>query len=200
MRGCGIKLEAQPFNERFHTRAVTICPTAIIAGLTMSIGFDREIVPGTTGDYHTNLINKANAAYDLLYKRNYDFCFLHVKAYDEAGHDRLVDKRVDFVRKIELMLERFLELCRHELDDCLICITGDHSTPIYYGDHSFEPVQFSISSKQAIIDGKPIFLADKVEHFDEVEASLGCLGRFPGSEAMPLIFKIRERIEKQGYS
>ena len=200
LRGCGIKLEAQPFNDRFNTKAVAICPTAIIAGLTMSIGFEREIVPGTTGDYHTNLMNKADAAYDLLYKRNFDFCFLHVKGYDEAGHDRLVDVRIDFVKKIELMLQRFLEHSKNEPHDCVIAITGDHSTPIYYGDHSFEPVQFTISTKQAMVDEKQMFLSDNVEHFDEVEASLGCLGRFPGSEIMPLIFKIRERIEHQGYS
>lgn len=27
-----------------------------------------------------------------------------------------------------------------------LCITGDHSTPVEYGDHSFEPVPFTICS------------------------------------------------------
>jgi 2,3-bisphosphoglycerate-independent phosphoglycerate mutase len=36
-----------------------IAPTAIIAGLGMSLEMDIVEVEGATGDYHTNLINKA---------------------------------------------------------------------------------------------------------------------------------------------
>ncbi len=199
LRGCGIKMEAEPFNNLFGTKAVSICPTAILAGLTMSIGIDREVVPGATGDYHTDLNKKADAAYDLLYKRGYEFCFLHVKGYDEAGHDQLVNMREEFVKKIDEMVVRFIDQARGESVDCVISLTGDHSTPMYYGDHSFEPVPFTVSTKQSIIDDKPFFLADSVEHFDEVSAAQGVLGRFPGREVMKLMFKIRDRVNKSGY-
>ena len=36
-----------------------IAPTAIINGLGQSIGIDVVKIPGTTGDYHTNLDLKA---------------------------------------------------------------------------------------------------------------------------------------------
>ena len=40
-----------------------IAPTAIIAGLGISLGMDIVEVEGATGDYHTNLINKAGNSY-----------------------------------------------------------------------------------------------------------------------------------------
>lgn len=199
MRGCGIKIEAESFDHKYNTKAVSICPTAILAGLCLAIGIPREVVPGTTGDYHTNLMKKAEAAADLLYKRGYNFCFLHVKGYDEAGHDKLLDKRIDFVRKTDAMIGHFVELTKQEGQDCLIAVTGDHSTPLYKGDHSFEPVQFTMSTKQAMVEGKPFFLSDNVSKFDEIDASLGCLGRFPGTELMKLLFKVKDRIAQNGY-
>jgi len=43
-----------------------IAPTAIIAGLGMSLGMEIVEVEGATGDYHTNLINKAGNLYCFL--------------------------------------------------------------------------------------------------------------------------------------
>lgn len=200
MRGCGIKIKAEPFNERFNTKAVTICPTAIIAGITMSLGFDRVQVEGATGDYHTDLTAKARAAYDLLYRKGYEFCFLHVKPFDEAGHDSCIERRLDIARRIEEMMRTFMEKCKDEKEDCLVVITGDHSTPLYRGDHSFEPVNFTVASKDAFWQQKPFFLCDQCQVFSEIEAAKGSFGRFPGKEIMPLVFKIRERLDQKGFA
>ncbi len=34
-----------------------------------------------------------------------------------------------------------------------ICITGDHSTPVAYGDHSHDPVPFAIARVRDVVDG-----------------------------------------------
>ena len=78
-----------------------IAPTAIIAGLGMSLEMDIVEVEGATGDYHTNLINKAGFIIIYIYQfidsfieninKDYDFGFLHVKAVDDCGHDKNID-------------------------------------------------------------------------------------------------------------
>jgi 2,3-bisphosphoglycerate-independent phosphoglycerate mutase len=47
-------------------------------------------VEGATGDYHTNLGAKKDALIRLLTPpdASYSFGFLHVKAVDDAGHDK----------------------------------------------------------------------------------------------------------------
>lgn len=42
---------------------------------------------GATGDYNTNLLNKGIKALELL-GTEIDFIFLHIKAVDDAGHDK----------------------------------------------------------------------------------------------------------------
>lgn len=199
LRGCGIKMKTEPFNSKFQTKAATICPTAIIAGICIAIGIERFEVPGATGDYHSDLNKKAEAAVDILYRKNFEFCFLHVKGYDETGHDRLLNKRLEFCRKIEEMLLLFLTMAAAESEDCLIAITGDHSTPLHLGDHSYEPVPFTVCSKEAYWREKHFFITDDCSSFDEIAAARGVLGRFPGREVMPMLFKLRDRLKQKGF-
>ena len=51
-------------------------------------------VPGATGDYHTDLLAKGRACTDNLLNTDYTFGFLHIKAIDDAGHDRNVNLKV----------------------------------------------------------------------------------------------------------
>lgn len=41
------------------------------------------------GDYRTSFKAKAEAIADALQSGSFDFAFLHVKAVDDTGHDRL---------------------------------------------------------------------------------------------------------------
>lgn len=164
----------------------------------LTIGIERVVPEGATGDYHTDLKVKARTAYDLLYKQGYEFCFLHIKGYDEAGHDKLICERTKMAQQTDEMLGLFMDLAKQESDDCIISITGDHSTPMYYGDHTFEPVQVTISTKDAFFNSKTFFLKDDCQVFNEVEAGKGILGRFSGSELMSKIFKLRDRINEKG--
>ena len=67
----------------------------------------------------------------------------------------------------------------------IICLTGDHTTPVEVGDHSFEPVPVSISIASEVLDclegKKKEFWGDCVEKYDEVSACEGVLGRFSGN-------------------
>ncbi|AQK40308.1 probable 2,3-bisphosphoglycerate-independent phosphoglycerate mutase [Zea mays] len=169
LRGCGIRIEVPAFETKHGLAPCMVAPTKIIAGLGLSLGIDILEAPGATGDYRTLLTSKAKAIAKALsspmgtpprvfvpgedeYKagkeNGYDFGFLHIKAIDDAGHDKAVKLKV---RGLEAVDRAFGQLARllWEAENAghyqyFLCVTGDHSTPVEYGDHSFEPVPFAI--------------------------------------------------------
>lgn len=115
----------------------------------------------------------------------YNFGFLHIKAVDDAAHDRDADLRVALLERVDRMLDYLAKeieiLANIQERKFLIVLTGDHTTPVALGDHSCDPVPF-------VIHGVGFDLgADNVKEFDELSCSLGSLGRFRGSEVMPLL-------------
>ncbi len=84
-----------------------------------------------------------------------------------------------------------------------MCVTGDHTTPIRLGDHSFESVPFAISTQESIYrllnnNSRKDFLndfKDDVNSYDEISCASGALGRFPASEILPLMKKMKYKLE-----
>ncbi|KAJ4795766.1 hypothetical protein LUZ62_047012 [Rhynchospora pubera] len=137
-----------------------VAPTKIIAGLGLSLGIDILEAPGATGDYRTLLTSKAKSIASALtapsqppprvfvpgeeeFKpgrvEGYDFGFLHIKAIDDAA--------ILKVRGLEAVGQLTKLLWQAEASGSFqyyLCVTGDHSTPVEYGDHSFEPVPFAL--------------------------------------------------------
>uniref|UniRef100_A0AAV1V0S4 Metalloenzyme domain-containing protein n=1 Tax=Peronospora matthiolae TaxID=2874970 RepID=A0AAV1V0S4_9STRA len=215
LRGPGERIDVPPFADKHGLTPFMIAPTCIIAGLGMSLEFKIALAPGATGDYHTNLCSKAETALELLRSNEYDFGFVHVKAVDDAGHDRDVEKKVHFIERademIALLLEGIHTTCQDEDNDVTIIVTGDHTTPVKYGDHTFEPVPLAIArvgyayeklqhhikvgeTKQQTSDdtGPPGPLTDRVTRFSELAAARGALGRFAGDQVMELVKSFRE--------
>eukprot|EP01080_Neovahlkampfia_damariscottae_P003732 gene3732-6620_t len=189
-RGCGVRINAENFEKRHQLKSFMIAPTAIIKGLGMT--FDMKIVnsKGGTGDYHTDLNSKRVALIDT-FKNNIDlnFGFLHVKAVDDAGHDKNLDLKIEFIEKIDLMIGDILNDLKGLNDgNFLFVVTGDHSTPVLIGDHSYEPVPFSIWDLKS--DKR-----DSVECFSEIEAAKGNLGRFSGLQVMKIIKSFLKFVE-----
>uniref|UniRef100_K3WQF7 Metalloenzyme domain-containing protein n=1 Tax=Globisporangium ultimum (strain ATCC 200006 / CBS 805.95 / DAOM BR144) TaxID=431595 RepID=K3WQF7_GLOUD len=220
LRGPGERINVPTFEEIHGMKPFMIAPTCIIAGLGMSLGFDLVKAPGATGDYHTNLISKAETALHMLKKEAYDFAFVHVKAVDDAGHDRDVAKKVEFlelghldlcvihfIQKADEMIAHLIEGVHDELQDheVTIVVTGDHTTPVKYGDHTFEPVPLAIarvnsayaclnaqsSSSEVTGNANASPLVDSVQTFCELSVARGSLGRFAGDQLMGLIKKYR---------
>jgi 2,3-diphosphopglycerate-independent phosphoglycerate mutase len=181
-RGCGVRINAPNFEEKHKLKSFMIAPTAIIKGLGMTFDMDIVVSKGGTGDYHTDLNSKRIALVDTFKnKPEYDFGFLHIKAVDDAGHDGNLDLKIKFIQKIDVMIGDILkDLEEINNGEFLIVVTGDHSTPVELGDHSYEPVPFAIWD----ILGKE---KDKVEVFSEIEACKGDLGRFSGLQVMNII-------------
>lgn len=93
MRGPGERIDVSSFQEQHQMKAFMIAPTCIIAGLGLSLQMDVLQAPGATGDYHTDLQSKAKTAIEAFASPMYDFGFIHIKAVDDAGHDRDLEKK-----------------------------------------------------------------------------------------------------------
>ncbi|GMF12341.1 unnamed protein product [Phytophthora lilii] len=212
LRGPGERIDVPTFTEMHGLTPFMIAPTCIIAGLGMSLGFEIATAPGATGDYHTNLRSKAETALKLLRSGDYDFGFVHVKAVDDAGHDRDVAKKVHFTERADEMISVLLEgihaECGDEDNEVTIVVTGDHTTPVKYGDHTFEPVPFAIAragaayerlqhfkyadDSNSVNNSSPGPLTDEVTQFSELAVARGALGRFAGDQVMKLVKSFRE--------
>ncbi|XP_078443248.1 uncharacterized protein LOC144712799 [Wolffia australiana] len=169
LRGCGIRIEVPSFVEKHGLRPCMVAPTKIIAGLGLSLGIDILEAPGATGDYRTLLTSKSTAIAQALsaplqpcprvfvpgedelkpgFSDGYDFGFLHIKAVDDAGHDKASLYKVRALEAVDRaisQLAKFLWTAESSgRFEYYLCVTGDHSTPVEYGDHSFEPVPFAL--------------------------------------------------------
>jgi 2,3-diphosphopglycerate-independent phosphoglycerate mutase len=177
LRGAGVKLKVPKFDTIHNVKSFFIAPTAIIRGLGMTIQSEIVDVPGTTGDVHSNHSAKFEVALQKL-SEDYNFGFLHIKAIDDLGHDRNNEDRVTLIEKIDKMIGKTFE----SLKNVVMVVTGDHSTNTHIGDHSFEPVPFVLCHSQSEIQHPSLT-------FNEIDCSKGDLGRFPGSQILPTIFK-----------
>lgn len=73
---------------------------------------------------------------------------LGLQAIDDAGHDKASIFKAKGLEAVDRAIGQLATLLwQAESSGAFqyyICVTGDHSTPVEYGDHSFEPVPFAI--------------------------------------------------------
>lgn len=193
LRGCGRRLAVPTFAERHGgISAFMIAPTCIIAGLGLSVGIHIERVDGATGDYRTDLSAKARAASAAI--AHHDLGFIHVKAVDDAAHDRNIARRIEWLEKIDAQLiAPIIDTARRANERIAVIITGDHASPVIYGDHSCEPVPFVVCIDAARADDEQsehAAMRDAIDRFDEIEAARGALGRFCGDQVMGIVRQV----------
>ncbi|PIA63391.1 hypothetical protein AQUCO_00201021v1 [Aquilegia coerulea] len=193
LRGCGIRIEVPPFEKKHDLWPCMVAPTKIIAGLGLSLGIDILEAPGATGDYRTLLTSKATAIAKALSAPvqpcphvfvpgednhkpgrvdGYDFGFLHIKAIDDAGHDKASIFKVKAMEAVDRAIGQLARLLWQAESTgnfhYSLCITGDHSTPVEYGDHSFEPVPFALCRLENFVKavgGEAIVMGTSLEPF-----------------------------------
>ncbi|XP_061362088.1 uncharacterized protein LOC133305861 isoform X2 [Gastrolobium bilobum] len=192
LRGCGIRIEVTPFINKHGLWSCMVAPTKIIAGLGLSLGIDILEAPGATGDYRTLLTSKASAIAKALSaplqssprvfvpgedehkagrSDGYDFGFLHIKAIDDAGHDKASILKVKALEAVDTAVGQLARLLWEAEStgnfQFFLCVTGDHSTPVEYGDHSFEPVPFAMCRLKDFVGsiGESIISTTSLEPF-----------------------------------
>lgn len=159
----------------YGVRGAVIAGGALYRGVALASGMETIDVPGATGGLDTDLRAKADAAIEALGTR--DYVFLHVKGTDNAGHDQDAEGKRAFIERIDR--ELFAPLVeRIDWRETHLAFTGDHTTPIDYGDHTPEPVP--------VLFVGPNVVPDDVASFGERAAGCGGLGRFSG-RVLPMI-------------
>jgi len=159
----------------YGVRGVVIAGGALYRGVALACGLATIDVPGATGGLDTDLRAKADAAVRAL--ETFDLVFVHVKGTDNAGHDQDGDAKTAFIERIDgelfaPILEGIDETSTH------LAFTGDHTTPIDFGDHTVEPVPILFFGPNVRTDG--------ARAFGEREAGGGGLGRWSG-RVLPML-------------
>ena len=185
IRGAGmLDKEVISFTAKYNIKACFIAGAAMYKGVAKYVGIDVIEVPGATGDIHTSLVSKSEAA--ISNRNKYDIVFTHIKATDSLSHDRKPKEKKKFIERID---EQFFSKVKDEFD--IIVVTGDHTTSSIFGEHTADPVPLLIYSTVAQ-------RKDPVKNFAERKSYKGILGYIKGQNLMKIILNKMNKLEKFG--
>ncbi len=185
-RGAAKYPDVPSVEEVYGVSASVVAAGALYIGVAKVVGMDYIPVDGATGTVDSKIINKAKAAIREL-EGGKDVVFVHMKGTDNASHDHNAEAKVKFIEKID---ETFAWLDDNiDWNETHLSFSGDHTTPIRYGDHVAEPVPVMIVG--------PNVKTDQVEMFDEYTAMHGGLGTFSG-QLLPITLSYSDQLKKFG--
>jgi 2,3-bisphosphoglycerate-independent phosphoglycerate mutase len=139
--------------------------------------FGMEIVPvGKEKDLVKDCENKADAAIKNI--EPYDCLYVYIKGPDKPSHDGDVQGKVDVIAKIDKHLIRPL-VNGLDMDNTVVCVTGDHCTPCETRSHSDDPIPLLIYGGET--DGCGVF--------SERECANGVLKTIQGKDLIELLIK-----------
>ncbi|MCX8094797.1 MAG: 2,3-bisphosphoglycerate-independent phosphoglycerate mutase [Caldisericia bacterium] len=177
LRGYSSPPDIPKFNEIYKLRALSIATYPMYKGLTKLLGMEVINFNGYSIKDEVDVL-KEN------YK-NYDFIYFHIKKTDSYGEDGNFENKVKVIEEFDSYLPEILSL---NFD--VICITGDHSTPVPMKSHSFHPVPVLLNS--------PFIFKGFSERFTEKESLRGELGIIKGEDIMSLLLAHSRRLKKFG--
>lgn len=107
-----------------------------------------------------------------MYNADAKVLFLILQAIDDAGHDKAVVFKVKGLEAVDRAIGQLAKLLWQAETtgnfQYSLCVTGDHSTPVEYGDHSFEPVPFALCRLKNFVDavgGETVLLETSLDPF-----------------------------------
>jgi len=176
MRGFSKTPAIRPFPNKWKITSAAIATYPMYRGITKLLGLNVLATGETIADEFETVANDT---------ADYGYTFVHVKPTDAAGEDGDFDAKVAAIEETDAALPTLL---RREPD--VLCVTGDHSTPVTNKAHSWHPVPVMVRSK--------VCGADRFERFTERHCNSGSLGIFPMIELMPILLANAGRIDKFG--
>ena len=185
-RGAAKKPDIPTLKELYGVNGVAVAAGALYMGLAKAMGLQVKQAQGTTGGADSKIINKAKLAVEELNK-GVDFVFIHLKGADSCAHDHDAEAKIAFLEKIDDVIKYLLD--NLSWDETHLAFTGDHTTPIVYGDHVSDPVP--------IVFVGPSVMPDEVKEFNEKSVLKGGLGRISG-RVVPILFGYCNWLKKFG--
>ena len=149
-----------------------------VIGLARWLGAETVCEPQMTANLDTDLAAKVAAAMSALQQG--DLTILHVKGADIAAHDRRPDLKVQFLERLDKELGVLLDA--YSGKPLRVGVGSDHATLSESGQHAADPLPVLLWGAG--------FEADGTEHFDELAAAAGALGRFPLQILLGRLFEL----------
>ena len=162
-------------NQKYGVHFISLTDMPVERAISKLAGMDTATLLPPSGDLKKDCILRAEKLCELL--PFYDCFYIHIKGPDEPAHDGNFELKT---RLISLIDKYFFEMLlnRTKLEDFIICVTADHSTPCKLKAHSDDPVPLLISGNGIV--------GDDVAKFSEKECKKGSLGVLErGTELMP---------------
>ncbi len=186
IRGAGKVPKLPNFEEEYCLETACVAGGGLYKGVGRMLGMHIIEDSRMSGGTDTDLSAKFEITHNAL--NDYDFVFTHVKGTDNYSHDGKYKEKSEFIERVDKELYRFLP--ENYEGDLVIMITGDHSTPCSFKDHSADPVPILIYS--------PDCRRDKVEKFGESYAVDGSLGHILGKHIMDIALNEMRLVRKFG--
>ena len=161
--------------ERFGLRGLVFAKYPMYRGVARLVEMEVPGIP-TSNEETVALLERSWGDHDLY--------FLHFKDPDTRGHDGDFDGKVAAIEQVDALLPRVTAL-----EPEVIIITGDHSTPALYREHSWHHVPVLMASPWPRPTG---------HEFGEAACRAGDLGVIHGTELIPLALAHAGRLAKYG--
>ena len=167
-------------NKRYGLNFVCLVDMPVERGISELAGMRIIDIPPPSQDLAKDCMLRVKKLLDAL--PLHDCFYIHIKGPDEPGHDGEFELKTRLIAIIDKHFFGSL-LKKIRLEDYIICVTADHSTPCKIKAHSDDPVPVLISGNK--IKG------DRVGGFSEEECGRGSLGVLKrGTELMPKLIEL----------
>jgi 2,3-bisphosphoglycerate-independent phosphoglycerate mutase len=162
-----------PLKELYGVNFGSFVQMPVEKGIALLTGLNIVDVPASSGHVDVDYSVWAKIALEKI--KDFDGLYIHRKGPDEPAHDgRFEDKK----KNIEDIDKHFFGnlLKKLKLDDYIIAVTADHSTPCKMKAHSADPVPLLVCGGEIVPEG--------TESFSECAAAKGSLGEIEGKELL----------------
>ncbi len=176
LRGLSSRPSLPGYRERFGLRAAAVAAYPMYRGVAELAGM--AVFPA--GPRVSDAFAVATGRWD-----DFDFFFIHVKGTDMAGEDGDFDAKVAVIEEVDRALP---DLLARSPD--VLCVTGDHSTPVAVRGHSWHPVPALVHARWCGADAAP--------RFHEATCRQGSLGVLPARDLMAVLLANAGRLDKFG--
>jgi len=177
MRGLSERPKFAGYLERFKLRAAAIAAYPMYRGVASLAGMDLFVPAGESAAEAFAVAAQQWASHDYL--------FIHVKGTDMAGEDGDFEAKVRVIEAVDQALPKL-----QALGPDVLCVTGDHSTPVPMRGHSWHPVPALLYSK--------VCFPDAHARFHETSCRTGSLGELASKDLIAVLLANAGRLDKYG--
>jgi 2,3-bisphosphoglycerate-independent phosphoglycerate mutase len=168
-RKAGMLREVDSVVGALGVSAAAVGGECTVAGLARLLRMNFISEPGFTGDVETDLEGKVRAVAQALTR--HDLVFLHIKGPDLLSHDGDPLGKRDLLARIDAALGTLAGI-----EDLVVAVTADHSTPCFTRRHSGDPVPVLLRA--------PLGRRDGVSRYGESACMGGALGHITANHLL----------------